>query len=94
MVHIVFLARDVPQEVFYVKETSVEDKIMDCSRKTPSQSLTSFRVVMRTKPSLSGPSLCSPLACSSFQAKTESCSVLWSRFLATLIVELLAEVPT
>ena len=35
-----------------VKETSVEDKIMDCSRKTPSQSLASFRVVMRTKPSL------------------------------------------
>ena len=97
MVHIVFLARYVPQGVFYVigcileivalkrmasrahgklpdrllelqadsmhcsaerekardvKETSVEDKIMDCSRKTPSQSLTSFRVVMRTKPSL------------------------------------------
>ena len=67
---------------------------MDCSRKTPSQSLTSFRVVMRTKPSLSGPSLCSPLSCSSFQAKTESCNAPWSRFLATLIAEQLAEVPT
>ena len=49
---------------------------------------------MRTKPSLSGPSLCSPLSCSSFQAKTESCNAPWSRFLATLIAEQLAEVPT
>ena len=30
----------------------------------------------------------------SSQAKTESCSVLWSRFLETLIVEQLVEVPT
>ena len=35
-----------------------------------------------------------PLSCSGSQAKTESCSVLWSRFLATLIVEQLVEVPT
>ena len=30
---------------------------------------------------------------SSSQVKTESCSVLWSRFLATLIVEQFVEVP-
>ena len=42
----------------------------------------------------SGPSPCSPLSCSSSQAKTESCSAPWSRFLATLIVEQLVEVPT
>ena len=34
------------------------------------------------------------LSCSSSQAKTESCSAPWSRFLATLIVEQLAAVPT
>ena len=37
---------------------------------------------------------CSLLLCSSSQAKTESCSAPRSRFLATLIVEQLAEVPT
>ena len=37
---------------------------------------------------------CSPLSCSSSQAKTESCSAPWSRFLAALVVEQLAEVLT